>query len=143
MLQFCSQAGVNLVIIGFNAGFGLGTVKTTWLSQGITTLFCLVFLPLCWRLMSSPPRKHVLPKGESLALAGFKQNWHMMQKIWRNYKSGLRWFLISTVFGEAAASAVSSTAVIFLSLHIGLNATEIGIFFEVALIGVIFGTKVR
>lgn len=65
----------------------------------------------------------------------------MAKKIWKNYKSGLRWFLISTVFGEAGASAVGSTAVIFLSLHIGLTAGQIGIFFEVSLLGVILGTK--
>ncbi len=65
----------------------------------------------------------------------------MAKKIWRTYKTGLRWFLISTVFGEAGAGAVGSTAVIFLSLHIGLNAGQIGVFFEVSLLGVILGTK--
>ena len=67
----------------------------------------------------------------------------MAKKIWTNYKMGLRWFLLSTIFAEAAASAVGSTAVIFLSLHIQLTAFQIGIFFEVSLIGVIIGTKVR
>jgi MFS-type transporter involved in bile tolerance (Atg22 family) len=67
----------------------------------------------------------------------------MAMKIWRNYKVGLRWFLLSSIFAEAAASAVGSTAVIFLNLNLQLNALQIGIFFEVSLIGVVAGTKVR
>jgi len=139
--QFVSQAGVNLLLIVCSLLLALGTVKTAWLSQGVTTIFCLVFLPLCWKLMNAAPRKHEMPKGQNLLLVGFKQNFHMAKKIWKNYKAGLRWFLISTVFGEAGASAVGSTAVIFLSLHLGLSAAQIGVFFEVSLIGVILGTK--
>lgn len=141
--QFCSQFSVNLFLIVVNIIFTLGSVKLAWLSQGVTTLFCLIFLPLCWKFMSSPPQKHELPKGENILLVGFKQNWFQAQNIWKNYKTGLRWFLVSTIFGEAGASAVGSTAVIFLSLHLGLNGGQIGIFFEVSLLGVILGTKVR
>lgn len=141
--QFTSQATVNLVIICFSAGFKLGSIKTAMVSQAITALMSGVFLTACWRLLPARKAKHKLPKGTSLAIAGFKQNWYMAKKIWQKYQSGLRWFLLSTIFAEAAASAIGSTAVIFLTLHLKLNAFKIGIFFEVSLIGVIAGTKVR
>ena len=56
---------------------------------------------------------------------------------------GLRWFLISTIFGQAAASAVASTAVVFLNGNLGLSAVQIGVFFEITLLTVLIGTKVR
>eukprot|EP00531_Pseudo-nitzschia_arenysensis_P004484 CAMPEP_0116127188 /NCGR_PEP_ID=MMETSP0329-20121206/6713_1 /TAXON_ID=697910 /ORGANISM="Pseudo-nitzschia arenysensis, Strain B593" /LENGTH=504 /DNA_ID=CAMNT_0003621283 /DNA_START=113 /DNA_END=1627 /DNA_ORIENTATION=- len=140
--QFTSQASVNLIIILCSIFFKLGTVKTSMVSQSITAAFCAVFMTACWRYLPEKEPKHKLPKGNSLVMAGFKQNVYMAKKIWTNYKMGLRWFLLSTIFAEAAASAVGSTAVIFLSLHIQLTAFQIGIFFEVSLIGVIIGTKV-
>ena len=141
--QFTSQAAVNLVLIALATGFKLGSVKIAMISQAITALMCAVFLTLCWRLLPARKAKHKLPKGTSLAIAGFKQNLYLAKKIWQDYKAGLRWFLLSTIFAEAAASAIGSTAVIFLTLHLKLGAAKIGIFFEVSLIGVIAGTKVR
>ena len=141
--QFATQAGVNVIIIAISAIFRLGTVHTAMVSQGVTLLFCLVFFPAGWRLLPKRPRKHKLPKGHSLTLAGFRQNYRTFKTIWKNYKQGLRWFLISTVFGEASASAIGSTAVVFLNGNLGLTALQIGIFFELSLFGVIIGTKVR
>ncbi len=141
--QFTSQASVNLVLILISVFLRPGSVKIAMISQAITALMCAVFLTLCWRLLPARKAKLKLPKGTSLAIAGFKQNWYLGKKIWQNYKGGLRWFLLSTIFAEAAASAIGSTAVIFLSLHLRLSASKIGIFFEVSLIGVIAGTKVR
>lgn len=141
--QFVAQASVNLFIILCSIFFKLGTVETAMVSQGITTLFTGVFMALCWKNLPGKEPKHTLPKGNSLILAGFKQNLYMTKKIWSNYKAGLRWYLLSTIFAEAAASAVGSTAVIFLSLHLKLTAFQIGIFFEASLVGVIIGTKVR
>lgn len=141
--QFISQAVVNAFTIALTIGFSLGTVHTAMVSQVFAMVFSAVFLGWCWKLLPSPDRKHTLPKGHSLFIAGFKQNCYMAKKIWNNYKTGLRWFLLSRVFSEAAASAVATTAVVFLSLNLKLNAFQIGMFFEVSLFGVIFGTKVR
>merc|ERR1719491_1202634 len=90
--------------------------------------------------MPDRPPKHVLKKGRSLAVAGFQQNWSTFKKIWKNYRN-LAWFLFSVVSGESAALAVGNTAVIFLSLSVGLSAFQIAVFFEVSLIGVVLGTK--
>jgi MFS-type transporter involved in bile tolerance (Atg22 family) len=138
--QFTSQAGVNLVVIMCNLKFKLGTVKTAMLCQGLTLFLCLVCLLPAWYIMPDRPPRHTLKKGRSLALAGFQQNWYTFKKIWKNYRN-LAWFLFSVFFGESAALAVGNTAVIFLSLSVGLSALQIAVFFEVSLIGVVLGTK--
>lgn len=139
--MFCSEAGVNIIIIVLIVALQLDTVTSARVSQGVVCLFCVVFLTLGWRLPTRP-RKHHLPKGSSLLSAGFKQNIVTAKKIWRNY-TGFKWFLVSTLFGEAAASSISTMAVIFLNGNLGLNSLEIGIFVEITLVGVVFGTKVR
>jgi MFS-type transporter involved in bile tolerance (Atg22 family) len=143
LTQFSSQAAFNICIILCAYGFNLTTVQTSMLSQSGTTIFCMIFLTWGWKLIPNRPRKHKLPKGQSILLAGFTQNWRTCKSIWKNYKTGLRWFLISTVFGEAAASGVTTTAVIFLNGNLQLSPLQIGIFFQVSLMTVIVGTKVR
>lgn len=138
--QFTAQAIVNLIIILCNINFRLNTVQTARLSQGVTLFFCVIALAPGWYIMPKREPKHVLKKGRSLTIAGFQQVYNTVIKIWKHYRS-LSWFLISVSFGESAALAVGNTAVIFLFLGIGLNALQIGIFFEVSLLGVILGTK--
>lgn len=140
--QFISQAAVNLIIILASYFFRLGVVYTSMFSQGVTMAVSLVFLTLCWRNMPQCPPKHRLPKGRSLLLAGFRQNYNTFKKINKHYTKGLKWFILSTIFGEASASAVGTTAVVFLTGNLELTAFQIGIFFEVSLVGVVFGTKI-
>ena len=141
--QFASQASFNAVIIIVVHVRKLSTVHASMFCQGMTFLFCVIFFSWAWFLLGKRPRRHVVPKGKSILFAGFAQNWKTFKNIWRNYKMGLRWFLISTIFGQAAASAVASTAVVFLNGNLGLSAVQIGVFFEITLLTVLIGTKVR
>mmetsp|Transcript_10757 Transcript_10757/g.22750 ORF Transcript_10757/g.22750 Transcript_10757/m.22750 type:complete len:353 (+) Transcript_10757:835-1893(+) len=142
MWQFVSQAGVNCIILLCSVLLRLNKVRTAMYGQGITFLFCVVYLMWCWYLMPARPPTHILPKGNALLLAGFRQNYSTLKKIWKHYPLGLRWFLLCTTFAESAATAVGTTAVIFLTVNLKLTALQIGIFFEVSLVGVVFGTKV-
>lgn len=137
--MFCSEAGVNIVIIVLIVALKLDNVTSAWLGQGVGCLFGIVFFTLGWRLPNRP-RKHRLPKGSSLLSAGFKQNIITAKKIWGNY-TGFKWFLVSTLFGQAAAAGIGTLAVIFLNGHLGMNSLQIGVFIEMSLIGVVFGTK--
>ena len=142
LTQFSSQATFNICILACVSGFALTTIQTSMLSQTGTTIFCMIFLTWGWKLIPNRPRKHKLPKGQSILLAGFKQNWRTCKSIWKNYKTGLRWFLVATAFAEAAAAGVTTTAVIFLNGNLQLSPLQIGIFFQVSLMTVIVGTKV-
>ena len=139
--QFIVQAIFNAIILFVSYYEKLGTVETAMVSQGLTAVFCAVYLTWCWKLLPERPRAHVLPEGQYLVFAGFRQNYRTFKNIWKHYKSGLRWFLLSTIWAEASASAIGSTSVIFLAFVIGLNAFQIGLFFEVSLVGVVIGTK--
>jgi len=141
MMQFTVQAIFNGIIIFASYYGALGTVRTAMVSQGLTTVFCAFYLTWCWKLLPERPRAHVLPEGRYFVFAGFRQNYRTSKNIWKHYKSGLRWFLLSTIWAEASASAIASTSVIFLYFVLQLNARQIGLFFEVSLIGVIIGTK--
>lgn len=141
LTQFSSQATFNICILACVSGFALTTIQTSMLSQTGTTIFCMIFLTWGWKLIPNRPRKHKLPKGQSILLAGFKQNWRTCKSIWKNYKTGLRWFLVATAFAEAAAAGVTTTAVIFLNGNLQLSPLQIGIFFQVSLMTVIVGTK--
>lgn len=148
--QFASQFFVNAMIIIFSY-FGRyngwftqgGQIQTAMFSQGVTAFYCVVFLSWCWWLMPSRPKKHELPKGRSLLLAGFRQNWSTCKKIAKHYRGGLGWFLLSMIPSDAAAQAVASTSVVYLNRVVSLDPFQLGIFFEVALAGVTIGTKVR
>ncbi|CAB9500794.1 expressed unknown protein [Seminavis robusta] len=78
-------------------------------------------------------------KKHNLFLIGFIQNWHTFQRINREYKHSIRWFLLACVFGEAAATAFLTVAVIVLTEEWGLDATQVGLFFIVGLVGIVLG----
>lgn len=73
-------------------------------------------------------------KTPNILLAGFVQNWNTFKQINREYKNSLRWFLLACIFSEAAATAFGSVAIVFLTDHLGLDATQIGVFFLISLV---------
>ena len=73
---------------------------------------------------------------------GFKQNLITAKSIWIEYKKGLRWYLLATMFVQAAVGALTTISVVYLSSEVGLNATDISLFFLAVLVGTIPGAKV-
>lgn len=64
------------------------------------------------------------------------------KSIWVTYKKGLRWYLLATMFAQSAVGALTTVSVVYLSSEVGLNATDISLFFLVVLVGTIPGSKV-
>jgi MFS-type transporter involved in bile tolerance (Atg22 family) len=141
MTQFTSQATFNLVVIAISVGASLTTVQTAMTGQAVSVLWMLFFWVYGWRLVPARPAKHQL-NGKSIWTAGFIQNWKTAKAIWTQYKVGLKWYLLALIFAEASAAAITTISVIYLTDTIGLTTTEIGIFFQIALIGTIPGAKI-
>jgi MFS-type transporter involved in bile tolerance (Atg22 family) len=141
MTQFSSQATFNIVVICISVGASLDTVQTAMISQAASVAWAVVFWTFGWNLMPHRPAKHEL-KGKSIWTAGFIQNWNTAKTIWTKYKLGLKWYLLALVFAEASSAALTTVSVIYLTDVLGLTTTQIGIFFEIALIATIPGAKI-
>ena len=142
MLQFGSQASflILVILVSYLAGVSDDDVVTAHISQGINVVWVGIAFYLGWRLMPVAPANHVLPEGKSLCTIGFSQTWHTAKSINADYKKGLRWFFLATVFAEAASNAFTVVAVIYLSEQVDLSGTEIAAFFLVVLIASIPGS---
>ena len=140
-MQFSAQAIFLAIVIAISLGLKLDDVQTARLSQAFNTVTVSVSFYCGWKLMPSVPAKHVVPEGRWMLTQGFVQNWNTAKEINQHYKTGLRWFLLSVIFGEAAANAFTIVSVVFLDEQLGLSGTEVGIFFFLALLGMIPGGK--
>lgn len=139
MVQFAAQALFLISVIVFSLALGFGNVKTAQLSQAISALWAGIGFAIGWMLLPSVPATNLLPEGHSLLTEGFVQVYRTALKIRKHYGRGLRWFLWGVVFGEAAANSFTIVAVVYLSDHLHMSATEIGIFFLIALVGTLPG----
>ena len=139
MTQFSAQASFLLVVVVVSFSLGLKDVNTAKVSQALSTLVVGTTFYTGWKLLPQVPAKHTVPEGKSIWTQGFVQNWQTAKRINRQYRNGLRWFLLSVVFGEAAANAFTIVSVVFLDETLGLSGSEVGIFFFVALIAMVPG----
>lgn len=142
MVQFGAQASFLILIIAVSifAGVADDNVVTAHISQAINAVWVSLAFYAGWRLMPEAPATHVLPAGKSLWTIGFTQTYHTAQSIWCHYKAGLRWFLLATVFAEAAANAFTVVSVIYLSEEVDLSGSDIAIFFLVVLVASLPGS---
>ena len=120
-------------------GFGWDDVRTAQVSQAINAVQISFSFYLGWRLLPKTPASHSLPDGNHLLLQGFTQNWATAKMIQRDYKKGMRWFLLALCFAEATANTFTLVAVVYLDEVLGFSGTEIGIFFAISLVGTIPG----
>jgi MFS-type transporter involved in bile tolerance (Atg22 family) len=135
MVQFATQASFLVVVIAISLGLGLGTVETSQLSQGVSTLLCSLLFLIGWKLLPHVPAKHTLPEGRSLITIGFVQVYLTAKNINQQYSHGLRWFFLALILAESSTNAFIVVSVVYLDEHIGLSSGEIGIFFLITLIG--------
>ena len=143
--QFIVQA-LFLVLVGvLSFGFGYNSVQTARLSQALNVGIICILFGMGWRIMPSRQNTRELPEGLGccgILTYGFKQNLITAKSIWIEYKKGLRWYLLATMFVQAAVGALTTISVVYLSSEVGLNATDISLFFLAVLVGTIPGAKV-
>ena len=63
-------------------------------------------------------------------------------KFFEKIKKGLLWFLIAEVFAQSSVGALTTLSVVYLSDVVGLNATDVSLFFLIVLVGTIPGAGV-
>lgn len=143
VVQFGSQALylVLIAIVTILLPEGTSVVVVAQISQGINTFTCIVFFGLGWfKFLGARKAVRKLPEGRSLLLEGFRSNFQTMKNIQKHYKKGMRWFFLAISFSQAAAAAVTSLAVVFLSGSVGLGVLEVNAFFVDVLVVSVLGS---
>ena len=146
--QFSVQASflVLLGMLSFAFGISDDSVKTARLSQALNVGIISILFGVGWRCMPSHPATRQLPRENmkccSIIMYGIRQNIRTAASIYREYKQGLRWYLLATVFVQSSVGALTTISVVYLSSEVGLNAADISVFFLVVLIGTIPGAKI-
>jgi MFS-type transporter involved in bile tolerance (Atg22 family) len=144
--QFSMQGSflVLVSVLSFVLGIADDSVQTARLCQAMNFAILCIFFGLGWQRMPSRKATRELPEGmhgfRTIAY-GIRQNIRTASSIHREYKKGLRWYLLATMFAQAGVAALTSTSVVYLSAEVGLNATDTLLFFLVVLIGTIPGAK--
>lgn len=145
VVQAAAQCVFLVLIVGLSFLLGLAdggkdAVYLAQVSQTIATVWATIGFVFCWRRMPHVQPQRVLPEGQKVWLAGFVQVKDTVCNIYRDYPKSLGLFLLAVVFAEAGANSFTVVAVIYLDERIGLNASDIGIFFLVSLLTSIPGT---
>jgi len=139
-VQYFSSVIFLVVVTSINFRLGSSEVLTGQISQGLNTVTSIVLFGIGWFRLTQRPALRELPQGHSLLLEGFRQIWNTAKSVQRQYKHGLRWFLLAVVFAEASATAITTVSIVYLSSSIQLSGTQIGIFFIITLVATSVGT---
>lgn len=143
MINFVSSAFFLVVVTVISMVFNTSDVVTAQISQGFNTLTLIILFGIGWfKYMTDRPAVRTLPEGHSLITEGFRQNLNTAKTVWSTYRKGMWWYFLAVIFAEAAATAVVSVAVTYLTSSIQLNSTELGIFFIITLLSTAVGTQI-
>ena len=143
--QFIMQALFLILVGALSFAFSIDSVQTARLSQALNVGIISILQGVGWRYMPSRTATRELPLGTGCfgtLTYGFRQNLRTAKSIWSDYKKGLRWYLLATMFVQSAVGALTTISVVYLSSEVGLNASDITLFFLVVLVGTIPGSKV-
>lgn len=144
--QFSMQASFLVLMGAVSYGLGLSddSVMTARLSQAMNVGMITILFGLGWYYM--PPRKATreIPQGKrcfGIFIHGIRQNIRTAVSINREYKRGLKWYLLATMFSQSSVGALTTVSVVYLSSEVGLNAADISLFFLVVLTSTVPGAK--
>ena len=149
--QFILQALFLILVGGLSFAFGISdnSTYTARLAQGMNALCISILFGVGWKkYMPSRPASRSLPEGMRMRSCttiigyGLKQNFRTANSIFHQYKKGLLWFLTAEVFAQSSVGALTTLSVVYLSDVVGLNATDVSLFFLIVLVGTIPGAGV-
>jgi len=140
--QFSAQASFLILLGALSLALGIAdnSVKTARLSQAMNVALIAILFGTGWHYLPSRPASRELPQGKRLVIYGIRQNFRTAVSIHREYKKGLRWYLLATMFAQSSVTALTTVSVVYLSSEVGLNATDISLFFFVVLVGTLPGS---
>ena len=144
--QFTIQASFLVLVSGLSYALGIAddSILTARFTQALNFVIITIFFGFGWHRMPSRQATRKLPEGihgYRIITYGLRQNVRTIVSIYRDYKKGLRWYLLATMFVQAGVAALTSTSVVYLSMEVGLNATDTLLFFLVVLVGTIPGAQ--
>eukprot|EP00986_Skeletonema_menzelii_P007700 scaffold3039_cov121-Skeletonema_menzelii.AAC.3 len=146
--QFTVQALFLMLVGGLSYAFGISnnSTYTARLAMGLNAFCIAILFGGGWhKYMPSRPASRSLPEGKqnctSVVMYGLKQNFRTAKSIYRQYKKGLKWFLLAEVFAQSSVGALTTLSVVYLHDVVGLNTTDVNFFFLVVLLGTIPGAS--
>lgn len=147
IIQFGSQAGFLVVIAIVSVVMNPSTVMVGQISQGLNAFSCIILFSVGWFKYLEPVNAvRKLPEGHNMITEGFKNNFKTLKEVNKHYKKGIRWFFLGLCFSQAAAQAIVTVSVIYLTDTLTLSSLETSIFFLAVLVcslaGCPFGAKI-
>jgi len=89
------------VVVGISVALDFGEVLTAQLGQGVCSFVTAFYFTISWYYFTKRKAKAQLPKGSSLAKAGFVQVFRTGKGIYNFYPKTLGRFFIAVIFGQA------------------------------------------
>jgi len=148
MVQFGCQALFLVVVAGITVSLNVETAQAETvlvgqISQGLNTFSTLILLGIGWFCyLEQVDAVRKLPEGHNMLLEGFKNNFKTMKSINAHFKKGIRWFFLALTFSQAAAQAVTSVSVVYLTDTLLLDTIETIIFFLATLLLTLVGCPI-
>ena len=144
VLIFSTMVVYLAVVMGIAMAFGFAEDDVAVARCGAVVAFVLgaVLFYAAWGILfEERPASHILPEGQSLWGAGFRQVYRTTIKIYRDYRA-LKWFYVSICFGDAAIQSLSVIAITYITDQLQLSSQEVGAAALLMLLGSIPGALV-
>jgi MFS-type transporter involved in bile tolerance (Atg22 family) len=147
VLSFGSTVLYLAGIIGGAAALGYSSDKsslddeigTARLAQSVSFAINSLLLSIAWgRLFQQRPCARTLPPGKSIWIAGFRQVYNTIIKVYRNYPA-LKWFFVAVCFCDAATHALTVLAITYMTDLLEFSGAENGTAILIMLISSIPG----
>lgn len=134
VLAFGSTVVYLAGIVGGAAVLGYSSDKSTLddeigtarLAQSVSFGINSLLLSIAWgRLFQQRPRARSLPPGQSIWIAGFRQVYNTITKVYRHFPA-LKWFFVAVCLCDAATHALTILAITYMTDQLEFSGAENG-----------------